>query len=76
MPDSQAHSPAMGQEDGEKWTAAVDLQPAIPKSDRLLALLTERVVDAIVKLGQADRIADFAWQCITYREHPQDFPDR
>ena len=26
----------MGQKDGEKWTAAVDLQPTIPKSDRLL----------------------------------------
>jgi len=35
LPDSQAHSTAMGQEDGEKWTAAVDLQPAISKSDRL-----------------------------------------
>ena len=35
-PDLQAHSPAMGQKDGEKWTAAVDLQPTIPKSDRLL----------------------------------------
>jgi len=28
----------MGQKSGEKWTAAVDLQPTIPKSDRLLAL--------------------------------------
>ena len=27
----------MGQEDGEKWTAAVDLQPTIPRSDRLLS---------------------------------------
>jgi len=36
LPDLQAHSPAMGQKDGEKWTAAVDLQPTIPKSDRLL----------------------------------------
>ena len=26
----------MGQKDGERWTAAVDLQPTIPKSDRLL----------------------------------------
>ena len=26
----------MGQKDGEKWTAAVDFQPTIPKSDRLL----------------------------------------
>ena len=26
----------MGQKDGEKWTAAVDLQPTIHKSDRLL----------------------------------------
>ena len=36
LPDLQAHSPAMGQEDGEKWTAAVVLLPTIPKSDRLL----------------------------------------
>jgi hypothetical protein len=27
----------MGQKDGEKWTAAVNLQPTIPKSDMLLA---------------------------------------
>jgi len=26
----------MGQKDGEKWTAADDLQPATPKSDSLL----------------------------------------
>ena len=37
LPDLQAHSPAMSHKDGEKWTAAVDLQPTIPKSDRLLA---------------------------------------
>jgi hypothetical protein len=34
LPDLQAHSPAMGQKDGEKWTAAVDLQPTLSKSDR------------------------------------------
>ncbi|MDF1486094.1 PmeII family type II restriction endonuclease [Ramlibacter sp. H39-3-26] len=38
LPASQAHSPAMGQEAGEKWTAAADLQPATSKSDRLLAI--------------------------------------
>ena len=36
MPDLQAHSPAMGQKDGEKWTAAANLQPTLPKSGRLL----------------------------------------
>ena len=36
LPDLQPHSPAMGQKDGEKWTAAADLQPTISKSDRLL----------------------------------------
>ena len=36
LPDLQPHSPAMGQKDGEKWTAAVDLQPTISKSDSLL----------------------------------------
>ena len=30
--------PPMGQKKGEKWVAAVDLQPTIPKSDRLLVL--------------------------------------
>ncbi len=39
MPDLQAHSPAVGQKDGEKWTAADDLQPATPKSDSLLVAL-------------------------------------
>ena len=32
----------MGQKYGEKWTAAVDLQPTIPKSDRLLELSRNR----------------------------------
>lgn len=32
LPDSQAHSPAMGEKDAEKWIAAVGLQPALPKS--------------------------------------------
>jgi len=35
------HSPATGQEGGEKWTAAVDLQPTIPKSHRLLGVTLE-----------------------------------
>jgi len=30
----------MGQKDGEKWTAAVDSQPTLPKPDRLLAPLS------------------------------------
>ncbi len=36
LPDLQPHSPAMGQKDGKKWTAAADLQPTISKPDRLL----------------------------------------
>ena len=36
LPDLLAHSPAMGQKDGEKWTAAVDSQPTFHKPDRLL----------------------------------------
>ena len=51
LPDLQAHSPAMGQKDGEKWTAAVDLQPTIPKSDRLLGTLCI----TLARLWQADR---------------------
>ena len=37
LPDLQAHSPAMGQKAGKKWTAAALLQPMLPKSDRFLA---------------------------------------
>ena len=36
LPDLQAHSPAMGQKTGKKWTAEAASQPTIPKSDRLL----------------------------------------
>ncbi len=35
LPDSPPHSQAMGQEVGEKWTAAARLQPALDKSGRL-----------------------------------------
>ena len=35
-PTLQPHSGPMGQKGGEKWAAAVDLQPTIRKSDRLL----------------------------------------
>ncbi|MGE0108044.1 MAG: hypothetical protein AB7S53_13840 [Thiomonas sp.] len=41
LPDLQAHSPAMGQKAGEKWTAAIHLQPTIPKPDRLLNVAAE-----------------------------------
>ncbi len=34
----------MGQKDGEKWTAAVDLQPTIPKPDRLLQAAPRQAV--------------------------------
>ena len=36
LPDLQAHSPAMGQKAGKKWTAEAVSQPTIPKSDRLM----------------------------------------
>ncbi|MGE4377431.1 MAG: hypothetical protein AB7E10_08695 [Burkholderiaceae bacterium] len=45
LPDLPPHSGAMGQETGvleeqrsQKWAAAAHLQPAIPKSDRLLGI--------------------------------------
>ena len=38
LPDSPPHGCSMGQEAGEKGSAAVDLQPTIPKPDRLLNL--------------------------------------
>ena len=36
LPDLQPNRRAIGQKDGKKWAAAVNLQPTIPKSDRLL----------------------------------------
>ncbi|TDM08611.1 MAG: hypothetical protein C4K60_04090 [Ideonella sp. MAG2] len=42
LPNSQPHSPAMGQEGSEKWAAAADLQPTLPKSDRLLGRAPHR----------------------------------
>jgi len=53
LPDLQAHSPAMGQKAGEKWTAAALLQPMIPKSDRLLA--TQAAPRALAALDRAGR---------------------
>ena len=35
LPHLQPHSGPMGQEGGENWAAAVDLQPTLPKSDGL-----------------------------------------
>ena len=32
----------MGQKDGEKWTAAIDSQPTLPKPDRLLGHVSEQ----------------------------------
>jgi acetyltransferase-like isoleucine patch superfamily enzyme len=49
-PDSPPHSPALGQEAGEKWAAAVDLQPATSKSGRLL--YSGAVLRAPVVIGQ------------------------
>ena len=45
-PTLPPHSGPMGQKGGEKWAAAVDLQPTIRKSDRLLGYsVTMRGVD-------------------------------
>jgi len=59
LPDLQAHSPAMGQKDGEKWTAAADLQPAIPKSDSLLdgAPAPRQAAEAGAVTGLAEALA-------------------
>ncbi|MEX1165887.1 MAG: helix-turn-helix transcriptional regulator, partial [Hydrogenophaga sp.] len=48
------HSPAMGQKGGEKSTAAVDLQPTLPKSDSLLGLSHRHALaeDLLQLLGQ------------------------
>ena len=55
LPDLQAHSPAMGQKAGKKWTAAAVSQPTIPESGRLLGTGSADALDvdeasAFVKL--------------------------
>ena len=40
MSGSPAHSHSYGPRSWRKWTAAANLQPTLPKPDRLLALLT------------------------------------
>ncbi|MDP2787209.1 MAG: uroporphyrinogen-III synthase [Pseudomonadota bacterium] len=60
LPDSPPHSPAMGQEAGEKWAAAVDLQPTIPKSDRLLAADDAQYARALPLFVPHARIAQHA----------------
>jgi hypothetical protein len=58
----------MGQETGKKGAGAVDLQPTIPKSDRLLAILIQqdykfaavlRSVSCFCHLGQL-------WNCLAF----------
>ena len=44
---------AMGQEAGEKWTAAVNLQPTLPKSDRLLDQLALSGADPDHSVGES-----------------------
>ena len=41
----------MGQKTGEKWTAAADLQPTPPKSDRLPSLQLPRYLHTPLVLG-------------------------
>ncbi len=52
LPDLQPHSPAMGQKDDKKWTAAADLQRTISKSDRLLVQPTPQAVGCNVGLAE------------------------
>ena len=55
LPDSPPHSRTMGQESGEKWSAAVASQPEIPKSDRLLEVEARHVLAAILfETGRRD----------------------
>jgi len=79
LPDLQAHSPAMGQEDGEKWTAAVGLQLATPKSDSLLAMrnidivlidgfpmLSATLITEPLRLANRESLAQvFAWRFLS-----------
>ena len=53
LPDLQPQSPAMGQRAGEKWTAAVDSQPTLPKPDRLLDTTTGPMLDVTETIRRA-----------------------
>ena len=46
LPDLHAHSPAMGQKSGKKWTAEAVSQPTIPKPDRLLGYPVALKIDS------------------------------
>ena len=57
-PDLQAHSMAMGQKNGEKWTAAVDLQPTISKPDRLLNVPTPHYLHTpLVRAADGEKLS-------------------
>ena len=58
LPDSQPHSRTMGQKAGEKWTAAVNLQPTIPKSDRLLDAAAQPLLELREMAERRLRAAD------------------
>jgi len=68
VPDSPPHGGSMGQEAGEKWAAAVDLQPTIPKSDRLLgavafAMHTLHPGNSSARLNKLAKVANQAKLC-------------
>ena len=89
LPDLQPNSPAIGQKDGvleerrsQKWAAAVDLQPAISKSDRLLALALAAlcilgaklvIVGASISLTNAVGLG-LALACLPWRQHSAALP--
>ncbi|HNJ45456.1 MAG TPA: hypothetical protein PLA33_04945, partial [Ottowia sp.] len=55
MPDLQPKSRAIGQKAGEKWAAAVDLQPTISKSDSLPGSLDIEQAARLTAARLADR---------------------
>ncbi|MBA3904711.1 MAG: hypothetical protein C0522_13745, partial [Rhodocyclaceae bacterium] len=58
LPDLQPNSRAIGQKDGEKWADAVDLQPTIRKSDRLLALAPSGPMLCLIDAGNTPPAPD------------------
>ena len=70
LPDLQAHSPAMGQKAGEKWTAEAVSQPTIPKSDRLLGLADDPLVERLVTMNvQTFILGGGCFCCLKARRH-------
>jgi len=74
LPDFPPHGCSMGQEAGEKGSAAVDLQPTIPMSDSLLGCPTTAAKSLLIPQGEGNlesRSRDGSNKVIVALDYPQ-----